>query len=389
LRSRISERFGLDFPLFAFTTSRAVCAAVSRAGGMGIFGAIPYSPDKLEEHLSWIDAHVEGRPYGVDVVMPASYVRAGASGVDRQALAELVPAAHARFAAELLTQHQVPELPGGVHAHSGIVAWSHENSQPQIDVALRHPIKLLVNALGPPPPWAIEQAHVAGVLVGALCGSVEHARKQVASGVDIIVAQGHEAGGHTGEISTLVLVPDVVDAVHPVPVLAAGGIGSGRQMAAALALGADGVWTGSIWLLASENETITPALREKLLLASAQDTVRSRALTGKPARQLRTAWTEAWDGKDSPGPLPMPLQYLATAEAQTRIQYWAAHEHTGARELLGSPVGEIVGRMNRIRPAEQICNELFKECEAVLSQMADRLQAERPVPKNCARAETR
>lgn len=170
------------------------------------------------------------------------------------------------------------------------------------------------------PADVVARAHDRDVLVAALAGSARHARKHKDAGIDVVVAQGYEAGGHTGEIASMVLTPEVVEAVDPLPVLAAGGIGSGRQAAAALALGAQGVWLGSVWLTTSEADMHSPALTRKLLAAGSGDTVRSRALTGKPARQLRTEWTDAWDGPDGPGALPMPLQGLLVAEAVSRIQ---------------------------------------------------------------------
>src|SRR5207245_4483199 len=180
-------------------------------------------------------------------------------------------------------------------------------------------VKMLVNALGPPPPDIVQLAHDHGLLVGALVGAKQHAERQVAIGVDVIVAQGTEAGGHCGEVSTMVLVPEVVDAVGDrAHVLAAGGIADGRQMAAALALGAEGVWTGSMWLTVQEAET-PPDVLENLLAASSRDTVRSRAMTGKAARQLRTKWTEMWEEPGAPSTLPMPLQGLIFAPATQRI----------------------------------------------------------------------
>jgi NAD(P)H-dependent flavin oxidoreductase YrpB (nitropropane dioxygenase family) len=237
-------------------------------------------------------------------------------------------------------------------------------------VAFSHPIKLLSSALGPPPKDVIDEAHGRGLPVAALVGHVDQARKQVETGIDIVVAQGTEAAGHTGVVATMVLTPDVVDAIHPTPVLAAGGIGSGRQMAAALALGAQGVWTGSIWLAAKENDELSPVVVDKLLKATARDTVRTRAWTGKPARLLRTAWTDAWDDPESPGTLQMPLQFMLTAEAQHRI-FLSENE-----ALIGMPVGQIVGRMNEVRPAGEIVRAIAAECAEVIDQLA-RLAAER------------
>jgi NAD(P)H-dependent flavin oxidoreductase YrpB (nitropropane dioxygenase family) len=243
-----------------------------------------------------------------------------------------------------------------------------------VDVALRHPIKLLANALGTPPPDVILRAHEKGVKVAALVGTVAQALRHVEAGVDVIVAQGTEAGGHTGEVSTMVLVPEVVDAVHPVPVLAAGGIGSGRQAAAALALGADGVWTGSIWLTVKESD-LPPALIDKVLAAKSTDTVRSRAISGKPARQLRTAWTEAWD-KPTPGTLPMPLQYMATADATARIYRFAGRADSRAKELIGTPIGQIVGRMNTVRSSRDVVYDFMQEFVETVERLRALLPAD-------------
>ena len=170
----------------------------------------------------------------------------------------------------------------------------------------------------------------------------------------MIIAQGTEAGGHTGEVGSMVLIPDIVDAVAPTPVLGAGGIASGRQAAAAMALGAQGVWTGSVWLMVRESD-MTPLVKEKLMAARSKDAVRSRSLSGKPARLLRTAWTEAWEREDCPGTLPMPLQFMATAEAQQRIGLAARKEGAKARDLVGIPVGQVVSRMNHeLTSAEMI-----------------------------------
>jgi NAD(P)H-dependent flavin oxidoreductase YrpB (nitropropane dioxygenase family) len=249
---------------------------------------------------------------------------------------------------------------------AGVLGWTEATGAPQIEIALGHPIALLASALGPPPKAAIDQAHEQGVKVAALIGRVEQAVRDVQQGVDIIIAQGYEAGGHTGEVATMVLIPDVVDAVD-VPVLAAGGIGSGRQMAAAMALGADGVWTGSIWLTVTEN-TQGGVVTDKLLAATSTDTVRSRAFTGKPARQLRTGWTEAWDAPESPGPLPMPLQFILNAYANRKM---------GAnppRELVGMPVGQIVSRMNQLRSTKSVINEMVEEYVDVTTKLVHDLE---------------
>jgi NAD(P)H-dependent flavin oxidoreductase YrpB (nitropropane dioxygenase family) len=358
MRTPICEQLDIEFPIFAFSHCRDVVAAVSRAGGYGVLGALAYTPDQLEIELNWIDEHVDGKPYGVDIVMPAKYVgKGGGKEASVTSLDALIPDEHRLFVDELLDEYHVPPLPPelerGVVKAAGLNV--DEEGPGQVEVSLQHPVSLLVNALGPVPPEVAKQAHDHGVLVGALVGSRTHAERQVMQGVDVLVAQGTEAGGHCGEISTMVLVPEVVDAVGPdVPVLAAGGIGCGRQMTAALALGAQGVWTGSIWLTVAESPTSGVTL-ENLLAATSRDTVRSRAMTGKPARQLRTGWTDAWERADTPDPLPMPLQGIVYAGAARRFG------RAQLRELAGSPVGQIVGRMNEVRPARDVIFDMVEE----------------------------
>jgi NAD(P)H-dependent flavin oxidoreductase YrpB (nitropropane dioxygenase family) len=368
MRTRVSDDFGIEFPIFAFSHCRDVVAAVSRAGGFGVLGALAFTPDELEIELRWIDEHVDGKPYGVDVVMPASYEGAElGDGADLEAqLEQMVPEEHRRFVEETLVRLGVPPLPPDVAHPHHLLGWTDATARPQVEVALSHPISLLANALGPPPKDVVDEAHEHGVKVAALASSAYHARKQVDVGVDIVVAQGTEAGGHTGEIASLVLWPEVVDTVAPAPVLAAGGIGRGRQIAAALALGAEGVWTGSVWLTVAESDLL-PLTVENLLEATSRDTVRSRAMTGKPARQLRTPWTDAWDAPDSPGALPMPLQFMLTAEAQTRIS------RAQKKELMGFPVGQVVGSMNQVKPVRDVIYEMVDEYLETTKRLSETL----------------
>ena len=362
MHTKLCDTFGIEFPIFAFSHCRDVVAEVSRAGGIGVLGALAFSPEQLEIELNWIDAHVDGKPYGVDVVMPASLAE-GAADAGKSQLEAMIPARHRAFVEEVLQRYNVPELPADEPKPESLLGWTPAGARPQVEIALSHDIRLLVNALGPPPADVIEQAHAKGVLVAALIGTPDQARKQVAAGVDIIVAQGTEAGGHTGEISTMVLVPQVVDAVSPAPVLAAGGIGNGRQIAAALALGADGAWTGSVWLTVKESDT-HPLLIDRMLAATSGDTVRSRSMTGKPARLLRTPWTDVWESPESPGTLPMPLQFMLTSDATSRIYRYAGREDSGATDLLGTPVGQIVGSMSSVRPVREVIFSMVEEFAA-------------------------
>ena len=375
IRTPLCDRLGIEVPLFAFSYQPEVAAAVSKAGGLGVLGALRFSPEELDAAMAWIESEVGGRPYGIDVVMPASSAKVDAASPEdlKAQLEAMIPDAHRAFVEQILDKYDVPPLDESGEEVRGVLGWTDLSAQAQLDVIWRHHPALLANALGPPPIDVVAAAHERDVPVAALVGRVDQALAQRDVGVDIVVAQGTEAGGHTGEISTFVLVPEVVDAVAPLPVLAAGGIGSGRQVAAALALGAQGAWTGSIWLTTAEHE-LSAAVRQKLLAASSRDAVRSRALTGKPARQLRTAWTEAWEGPDSPGTLPMPLQYLLTAEAQRRI-HQADHP-----ELQGMPVGQIVGSLTEVRPVREVVERLVRELEESVGLLSGLVQQPQEAP---------
>jgi NAD(P)H-dependent flavin oxidoreductase YrpB (nitropropane dioxygenase family) len=358
MHTKLARELGLEFPIFAFTHCRDVAAAVSKAGGLGVLGVAGHSPEGLQAELEWIEKEVDGKPFGVDLLLPARFVGSDRGGFDASQLDERIPAGHRKFLDDLLRQHGVPDLPAETKIPEAF-AVGYEQQREVIELLFRHPIALIASALGPPPAWMIDQGREHGVKVAALAGTVEHARRHVEAGVDIVVAQGYEAGGHTGTISTLVLVPEVVDAVDPVPVLAAGGIGNGRQLTAALALGAQGVWCGSVWLTTEEAET-HPVVKQKFLEAGSSDTVRSRSLTGKPARQLRSAWTDAWEDPHNPDPLPMPLQPRLVREAQARINR-TAHNNEGAQQLANYFVGQIVGSMNHVKSVRSVMQEFAME----------------------------
>ena len=269
----------------------------------------------------------------------------------------MIPQAHKDFVEQTLLKLGVPPLPDDAEAADGVLGWLHSVARQHVEVALAHPARLIANALGPPPPDVIAGAHQRGMLVAALAGKADHALRQVASGVDIVVAQGYEAGGHTGEIGTMVLIPEVVNAVGAqVPVLAAGGIGCGRQIAAALALGATGVWMGSAWLATEEYALTTsaPSVTAAVLAATSSDTVRSRIYSGKPARLLKNRWTDAWDQPGAPEPLRMPLQNLLVSEAHQRLL------RSGQPDVVPMPAGQIVGRMTEVRPVADVVAALIE-----------------------------
>ncbi|UYP19480.1 nitronate monooxygenase family protein [Rhodococcus sp. Z13] len=366
MQTALSRKFGIEYPIFGFTPSEHVAAAISRAGGLGVLGCVRFNdPEELDAVLTWMDENTDGKPYGVDVVMPAKVPTEG-TAVD---LDKLIPAEHRAFVDRTLEELGVPPLPEDAGQASGVLGWLHSVARSHVEVALNHRPALIANALGSPPKDVIDLAHEKGVPVAALAGSVEHAKRHVENGVDIVVAQGYEAGGHTGEIASLVLWPEIVDALgDSAAVLAAGGVGSGRQVAAALALGASGVWMGSYWLTTAEYKLGAAAhgpssIQRALLAASSSDTVRSRIYSGKPARLLKTKWTEAWAKPDAPEPLPMPLQNILVSEAHQRMS--AADDP----EVVAMPVGQVVGRMNEIRPVADIMADLIRGYEDAVDRL--------------------
>ena len=363
MRTNLCDELGIERPIIGFTPSEHVAAAISRAGGLGVLGCVRFNDaDELDSVLNWMDENTGGKPYGVDVVMPSKIPTEGDS-ID---LNEMIPQEHRDFVNRTLSELGVPELSEEDETGSGVLGWLHSVARAHVDVALRHPVSLIANALGSPPEDVIEQAHGAGVRVAALAGKAEHAQRHVDKGVDIVVAQGHEAGGHTGEIASMVLIPEIVDAVgEQVPVLAAGGIGSGRQIAAALSLGASGAWMGSTWLTTAEYSMTSgdTAVQSALLDADSSDTVRTRVYTGKPARLLKTRWTDAWSAEEAPQPLPMPLQNLLVSEAHTRIS------RSKDPSVVSIPIGQIVGRMNEVQPVSELMDKLVREAEEAFDRI--------------------
>ena len=356
MQTELSRQFGMDIPLWGFSYEPKVVAAISREGGLGVLGCVRFGgdADEMEEVLTWLDKETGGKPYGVNVVVPVTSMKVDA-GLDEieAALDAMIPQEHKDAINEFLASQGVPEVPPDDDAR-GVLGWTPQTGAVQMEVAFGHDIALFSSALGPPPEEAVQEAHSRDVPVAALVGRVDQALKQREHGVDIVVAQGWEAGGHTGEVATMVLTPEVVDAVAPAPVLSAGGIGSGRQLAAALALGAQGAWTGSIWLGAEELEMPSDQT-DVVVNATSSDTIRSRSLTGKPARQVKTPWIEFWEDPNTPAPLQMPLQYLVTNEAMHRMR--AANRF----DLLGTPGGQIVGSIKQTRTVAEIIASIRDE----------------------------
>lgn len=360
MRTELCDQLGIEFPIFAFTHCRDVVVAVAKAGGFGVLGAVGFTPEQLEIELNWIDQNIGDRPYGVDIVVPSKY-EGMTSDLSPEELTEqlrsMVPAQHLDFARKILTDHGVTLPEAGEDNSLQLLGWTEATATPQVEIALRHPkVSLIANALGTPPAEMIEHIHAAGRKVAALCGSPYQAKKHADAGVDIVIAQGGEGGGHCGDVGSIVLWPQVVKEIAPVPVLAAGGIGSGAQIAAALALGCQGAWTGSQWLMVEEAEN-TPEQQQVYASATSRDTVRSRAFTGKPCRMLKNEWTDAWESADGPQPLGMPLQYMVSGMAVAA----GRRQPETVAEIGFNPVGQVVGQLGRVEKTSTVIERWVQE----------------------------
>ncbi len=376
MQSRLCDELGIEFPLFAFSHCRDVIAAVSNAGGFGVLGAAGHSPATLDIELSWIDDHVGGKPYGVDLLVPTS-MDSKAEALTAAELEERIPAEHKAYIEHMLAEHDIDTADlWESTVREGLGDNMREVGASKIlDAAFAHPVKMVVNALGVPPAFMFDRARAHGIKVGALAGAREHAIKHAEAGVDVIIVAGTEAGGHCGEVSTMVLLPEVLEALQPYAdngshILAAGGIVTGRQMAACMAMGAAGVWTGSVWLTTAEAETL-PVVKEKMLAANSRQTVRSRSRTGKYTRQLKSAWTDAWTAEEAPDPLPMPLQGVLAGAAFRKINQLAQSDHAGAKQLVNYYVGQGVGLMNETVSARTVVYEFMEDFANAVERLSD------------------
>jgi NAD(P)H-dependent flavin oxidoreductase YrpB (nitropropane dioxygenase family) len=367
MRTALTRLLGVAHPIVGFNRSPAVVAAVTNAGGFGVLAASAYTPEELDAQLTWIEKQVGGKPYGVDLLVPEKFAD-GDPGNLVASLRAQIPEAHLAFVRDLLDRYGIPETAKKASHDEVAASLNPRGAQALLDVAFGHRIALIANALGTPPAGLVARAGNEGVAVAALVGQAKHARRQIDAGVDVLIAQGTEAGGHTGTIATMVLTPEIVGIAGDRPVLAAGGIASGRQMAAALALGAAGVWCGSVWL-SSDEDVANQAIKAKFIAAASSDTLRSPTRTGKPARQLRTAWHDEWERQGSPAPLPLPLQPLLVNEAWQRIDAAAAAGHEGALRLESFFVGQVVGSFDAIRPAAEITRQIVAECEQRIAEL--------------------
>lgn len=356
------EMFGIDVPIFGFSHCRDVVAAISAAGGLGVLGAGAFSPEQLDIELKWLEEKLQGKPYGVDVIM-ADQRTEGTS----QEIADRIPESHRQFVQTLEEELQIPSLHAGatpvpMFRNIGRLS-THAWARDQLDVIWSHSPKLLVSALGAAPADVVAKCRGLGIKVGGMTGSARHAQKHLQVGADLLIAAGNEGAGHNSNLSTMVLVPEVVDVAGDVPVLAAGGIANGRQMAAGLALGAQGVWMGSAWLASAESDLDDGSV-DRILNAGSDETVRTLAWSGKPTRFLRTAFFDAWEREDAPRPLGTPMQRMLVAPTFERIRT-AKLSH-----LEGIPLGQVCGQIRTRRSVRHIMMDLQQDYLAAMERLA-------------------
>lgn len=352
LHTRLCEVYGCEVPIVAFAHTKDVIAAVTNAGGIGVLGGAGRTPDELRSDIRWIKERVEGRPYGVDLLVPASFVEG-----NREDLEGMIPQGHKDFVAGLMKDNEIPKPSKGIGREGGLGPDLLRNSRAQLEVLFEEKVPIFASGLGSP-AFIIDRAHEEGMKVWGLVGLPRQAQRQIDAGVDVIIAQGSDSGGHSGTVGTFTLVPEVVRMAEGTNslVLCGGGVCTGRHLAAAMAMGAHGVWTGTIWLATHESET-QMFIKQRLIEARAEDAVQSRATSGKPIRQLRSKWSEAWKQPGAPDPLPMPLQPMLVGDILTGINI------AKMEDWQTTPAGQSVVGIHAIRPAADVVFSLVEEAQ--------------------------
>lgn len=367
MRTDLATALDIEVPIFAFSHCRDVVAAVTKAGGLGVLGAAWMTPEELEMSIEWLEKEVDGRPFGVDLVFPGT----GEDEKEAHEYLASIPQSYMEFVTGMLDDGGLSDV--GAQDRDAFMAdnalkmtMTNEKSARQLKISLAHPsVRLIVGALGVTPKWVVDEAHAKGVLVGALVGSARHAAKQVEVGVDLLVAQGTEAGGSVGDVASMVLWPQVVEAAQGVPVLGAGGVSRGSHILAALSLGCQGVWLGSLWLGTAEGELSLEA-RDRLFQAKSEDAVIAKVMTGKQGRMLRTPYVEAWQAADAPSPLAWPMQSILNGYSYMRAE--RAHE----LDYWTYAVGQVIGDMRRSTTVKGEMTRLLDEYLEALEALEGR-----------------
>ncbi len=356
LHTKLCDMLGIEFPIIAFTHCKDVVAAVVNAGGFSVLGEAMHTPDEITADIKWIRERVGTKPFGIDLVLPASSPMSGTL----EELEANIPETHRAFAAQIKEKYNVPEPKGqqALHQWGGL---NQELARAQLDVVLEERVPVFTSGLGSP-AFILDAAHERGIKVFGLVGKARQAQRQVEAGVDGIIAQGYDAAGHTGHIGTFSIVPEVVALAGDTPVIAAGGVTTGRHLAAALCLGASGVWTGTLWLASRESDS-DMIIKEKLINATSDDTVHGRSVSGMPMRTTKCPWTEEWAGPDAPPTLAAPYQMLLSS---SYIQ--AANDHR-REDLMFEASGQGVSFVTSMKPARQIVFDIVDEAQTVFEEL--------------------
>jgi NAD(P)H-dependent flavin oxidoreductase YrpB (nitropropane dioxygenase family) len=360
LRTRLCDMLGIEFPVIAFTHCKDVAVAVINSGGFAVLGEAMHTPDDIASDIKWIRDRVDGKPFGIDLVLPASVPPTGS--LDE--LMAKIPETHRKFAQEIKEKYDVPDPKGPIDLHQ----WgglNQEMARAQLEVLLDERVPVIASGLGSP-VFILEAAHDRGIKVFGLVGKARQARRQLEAGVDAIIAQGYDAAGHTGGVGTFSIVPEVAAMAGDTPIIAAGGVTTGRHLAAALCLGASGVWTGTLWLASRESD-IDMIIKERLLAATVEDTSYGTSISGMTMRVLKCPWTEEWARPEAPHALPAPYQMLLSAD------YIQGANDNRREDLMTEAAGQGVGFVTSMKPARQILFDLVEEALATFEEIVGEL----------------
>lgn len=359
LHTQLCEKLGIEYPVVAFTHCKDVVVAVINAGGFAVMGEALNTPDQIAHDIKWIRERIGDKPFGIDLVLPSSVPEEKTV----EELMAMIPKEHRDFEQMIKRKYNVPDpkIAPDIHHWGGL---DQKRAMNQLDVIFDERVPVFASGLGSP-AFLLKRAHDLGMQVWGLVGRPRQARKQIEAGVDVIIAQGFDAAGHTGNIGTFSIVPQVVDAARGtgIPVIAAGGVTTGRHLAAALVLGADGVWTGSAWLASPESNVNMP-LKQRLIEAETDDTIYSNCISGYTMRTTRCPWHDEWQSEAAPKVLKAPLQMLLSSNY---IQGSLDYER---KDLMTEAAGQGIHYVTEMKPARRILSDMVEEALDVFDRFS-------------------
>lgn len=359
LHTQLCDKLGIEYPVVAFTHCKDVAVAVINSGGFAVLGEALHTPDQIAADIKWIRERIGGKPFGIDLVLPSSVPEE--KTVDE--LLAMIPQEQRDFEQQIKRKYNVPDpkVAPDIHHWGGL---DQKRALDQLEVIFDERVPVFASGLGSP-AFLLKRAHELGMQVWGLVGKPRQAKRQIEAGTDVIIAQGYDAAGHTGNIGTFSIVPQVVDAARGtgVPVIAAGGVTTGRHLAAALALGADGVWTGSLWLTSRESDVNMP-LKERLLEAETEDTMYSNCISGYTMRTTRCPWHDEWMSDAAPDVLKPPLQMILSSNyIQGSLDYQR-------KDLMTEAAGQGIHYVREMKPARQILSDIVEEALDVFDRFS-------------------